>query len=224
MLLRNVFLISLFSSSLAFADGWEITQSANSTSIHLFQNGSRSSDQSINNISVGQIKSSSQSLTVSGDLSLTQGGSHSKQSINSLSSGDITNRTTQTVSLGSIALTSDGANNLQIGNYIQAATINNATQQFNATKMTFNGNGSGNKQAGNYLKADQATASQIFSANSVSYSQSGENNIQAGNMALTNNFTTGGTVTQGFTVEYIDASYSKTDDNGSIKAANYYTY
>jgi hypothetical protein len=43
-------------------------------------------------------------------------------------------------------------------------------------------------------------------------------------MALTNNSTTDSTVTQGFTVEYIDASYSKTDDNGSIKAVNYYTY
>lgn len=226
MLLRHLFFISLFSSSLAWADGWEITQSANGTTIDLYQRSSTSSDQSINNIAMTGIKSSQQLLTASGGLSLIQGASSSnnKQSINSLTSSDITGQTTQEIRVGSLSLNSDGSNNLQVGNYIQASAINHATQRFSAEKVEFIGKGSNNKQAGNYLRADKATAIQDFSANSVLYTQLGENNIQAGNIAITNNATTGGIVTQNFTSDTVTASYSEADSNGSIKAANYSTH
>lgn len=217
--------------SAVLADSWTVTQAVNINADTILSqtnvgNGSVQSNNMIKLSAGDNIMNASQSMPSNGkNMHLSQNATNaSHQTINRMTAEQVNNAIQNVYGVNTASLTQDGFsnNNIQALNLVVASEVNDLNQSVVADLIIFNGNGSGNIQAGNYIKADFTKATQNFSAGKVLYSQSGTNNIQAGNVALTNNSVTQGNVSQNFMVGNVTAKYSEIDEKGSIKAANYY--
>ena len=221
----------------AFADSWTLTQTAiTQTATTLFQATANKSKQGINVINLnnnqGIVVNADQTFTTSGhNVTLSQNATNaSHQAINYITASDITAATQSVTQVDAVLLTQqNSSNSLQALNMASAGMkIDTLVQSVSANSVSFDSTGSGNIQAGNYLQADalSATAGDVVQnftiSGNVTYALTGANNLQAGNVAINNSgFNPTGTIIQHFSAANVNATFSDTDANGSIMAANY---
>lgn len=240
---RMVCLVSgyLLLPAMTYADSWSLTQTVTiNSAMTLSQTNTNNAIVGANVIrldsSTGVVTTANQAMTTNGnDLTLSQdGASSSHQAVNYLSAAHI-DSASQTVSQVDQVLfeqKNGSTNNIQglnlalgTGSGIQ---IDALTQTVSANSVTFDGAGSGNIQAGNYIQADAVSTVagnvvQDFNVSGVvSYIQTGTNNLQAGNVVIKNTPSFTGNVTQNFSAGNVIATFSAAEGNNSIKAANYF--
>ncbi|QTR50528.1 hypothetical protein [Candidatus Thiothrix anitrata] len=206
----------------------------------LTQHNTTNAIQALNAINLdasSNVNRADQSVQTGGNaLELTQSGegSNNKQAANLVIAGYI-NNASQTVSdVGAVSITHTGANsnniqalNMAIATGSSGTQVNGLTQSVNAASVSFNiDGGTGNIQAGNYLQANSAddVTQQFIVTGNVTYAGTGTNNLQAGNAVIKE---TGGAsitnLTQTFSANNVNTSYSDSFGSGSIKAANYFS-
>jgi hypothetical protein len=230
----------LLLSTTAFADSWVVTQNVTTNSATTFsQQAGTGAIQAGNAIRLnstnGKVSSANQSMTTSGNtLTLTQDASHSShQAVNYLFANHLNSASQQVNNISTLSLTQNGGSgNVQALNQVlvtgTGTQIDTLNQSVSAESMLFQGTGSNNIQAGNYLQADSVSTTagdvvQDFTVSGdVSYSLTGSNNVQAGNVVIKKTAAFTGQVTQNFSAGNVTASFSESDSNNSIKAANYF--
>jgi len=226
----------------AYGDSWALTQTTTTnTATTLSQTTVSNAKQGVNMINLnhsnGVVVNANQVFTTNGnDLTLSQDVvTSSHQAINYIAAAHITEAAQVVNHVDEVLLqqTNSSSNSTQALNMAITAgagsQIDKLTQTVSANSMSFDGAGSGNIQAGNYIQADSISSTvgnvvQNFNVNgNVSYALIGSNNLQAGNVVIKNSgFDPAGKVTQNFSAGNVDASFSETDANGSVIAANYF--
>ena len=240
----NTILLATLISNTVFADSWAITQNVTVRKpLSISQINATNSTQAINTIhldeSHGAVITTQQTMNMGGsDLKLLQsGGENNRQAINYLIAPAISSATQTVNQASALSLNQQGSNNnIQALNYVKATGSGNSPlQSLNQTveadhiTLNFQGVGSGNIQAGNYLEADTLPSAagdviQNFTATSLNYIQSGTHNLQAGNVVIKNSNTPAGAVTQNFTAEKVSANFGSAGAaSGSVTAANYFS-
>ena len=231
----------LFFTLDVYGNSWLLTQTTiinNETS--LSQINANQAKQSVNSINLGNNAiNTNQNFNSSGNnLNLSQDTVRfSHQAVNYIAAADITEARQTVNNVDSILLTQNNTTNnsvqtLNIAVATETGThkkIDKLTQTVTANSVTFSGTGSNNIQAGNYIKADSisSTAGDVVQnfnvTGNVTYNLSGTNNLQAGNILIKNfNFSVNGNLSQNFSAGNVNAIFSETDTNGSVKAANYF--
>lgn len=232
---------SLLFSLNAFGDSWTLTQTAiTQTATTLFQANANNAKQGVNVINLnnaqGVVVNADQTFTTSGhNVTLSQDATNaSHQAVNYIAAAHITAATQTVTQVDAVLLKqqNSSSNSLQALNIAittgAGTQINQLVQTVSANSASFDSTGSGNIQAGNYLQADSlsATAGDVVQnftiSGNVTYALTGANNLQAGNVAINNvGFKPTGTIIQHFSAANVNATFSDTDANGSIMAANY---
>lgn len=212
----NTALLATLVSGSAFADSWTITQNVSvSAPLSISQGNMTNSAQAINSIQLrnggSSVTNTQQTLNLgSGDLTLLQsGGDNNHQAVNYLLSPEIHSAAQTLNQAGNVALKQQGGdNNIQALNYAKAtgdAPLQSLKKNVQAQHITlkFEGIGSGNIQAGNYIEADGLPTTsgdvvQNLATTSLHYIQSGTHNLQAGNVVVNNSHTATGQLRKTF--------------------------
>ena len=164
------FILCVFNFSSIYADSWSVTQSVTTSNPLLLNqhNATGSTIQSVNLINLDQssgvVSHAEQTLNAGGNnVSLIMLGSeNSYQSVNYLAASEVVSATQNATNINEAVLRQiGGSNNVQAINVTKATgglgvQISNLTQTVSANTLTldYQGTGSGNIQAGNFIEAD----------------------------------------------------------------------